>query len=523
MSGPSAASTPPTPPPADGPAPLEGTGRAAGVPWYTSIVARTLLLVAGVVLALGALVVLKLTDEDRADSLAEARRAEAGTARALRDVARDVAGDGRALSTSLVKAIEARMGIWFEEEPLSLYRDRMHPDRVDVDALRRALTARVRARGRDAIEHVGIVADLMDRATNERINRVLDDLAREDDARARSSSADRRARLAGRLALLLAGLSLLVAIALWRSVLAPVARLRGAVSRMAGGDLATPVGDVARRRDEIGALARDVDRMRDELRRSREGLEEQVAAKTADLARSLNERTAAYRELEAARDRLVQAAKMASLGTLAGGLAHEFNNLLGGIRGCVESAKAENKDASVAEDLDVVDRTAVRGLALVRSLLDVAKPGARALAPVDLAALVEDVLRTAGPAVQHEGITIRREIESVPPVRGDVAQLHQVALNLVTNALHACDEGETVIVAVRREGDRAVLEVRDEGPGVDPSVRERIFEPFFTTRAGGTGLGLFVSYGIVDRHGGTIDVGDAKEGGARFTVRLPLA
>jgi two-component system NtrC family sensor kinase len=108
-------------------------------------------------------------------------------------------------------------------------------------------------------------------------------------------------------------------------------------------------------------------------------------------------------------------------------------------------------------------------------------------------------------------------------VRGDAAQLHQVALNLLTNALQAVDDGEEVVVALRREGGDAVLEVRDAGPGVDPAIRDRIFEPFFTGREGGTGLGLFVSYGIVERHGGRIEVGTAPEGGARFTVRLPLA
>ena len=108
-------------------------------------------------------------------------------------------------------------------------------------------------------------------------------------------------------------------------------------------------------------------------------------------------------------------------------------------------------------------------------------------------------------------------------VLGDEGQLHQVALNLVTNALQAVDEGERVVVALSSDGRFAVLEVRDEGPGVPPEDRRRVFEPFFTGRRGGTGLGLFVSYGIVERHGGRIEVGEAPEGGARFTVRIPLA
>jgi len=156
-------------------------------------------------------------------------------------------------------------------------------------------------------------------------------------------------------------------------------------------------------------------------------------------------------------------------------------------------------------------------------MLDVARPGARGMAPVDLASLVEDAVRTATPTAERREVEIRRELGPVPPILGDAAQLHQVALNLVTNALQAVDDGEPVVVAVRREGPFAVLEVRDGGPGVPEELRHRIFEPFFTGREDGTGLGLFVSYGIVDRHGGRIEVGTAPEGGARFTVRLPLA
>lgn len=499
------------------------TPAAGRVAWWASLVPRTLLLVAGVVLVLGAGVVLKLTGEDRAAALDDAHRAEVAAEQALRALARDLVRSGGAFTVDVVEHVDGRTREWLEVEPLTLYRDRTHPDRVDVDALRQALTARVRARTRETGERVAAVTDLMEARAADRIERVLEELRREDAARAEASSADRRARLATRLALLLAGLGALLAFALWWLVLRPVARLRADVARMAAGDLATPVGAAVARRDEVGALARDVDGMRDALRRSTAGLEAEVARKTADLARTLAERTAALEELRATQDRLVQAAKMASLGTLAGGLAHEFNNLLGGIVGCVQSARQDNRDPSVEEDLAVVERTAARGLGLVKSMLDVARPGARALAPVDLRGLVDDVLRTAGPAAHRERVEVRRELEPVPPVLGDAAQLHQVALNLVTNALQAVDEGEAVVVALRTEGDRVVLEVRDEGPGVDPAIRDRIFEPFFTARDGGTGLGLFVSYGIVTRHGGTLEVGDAPEGGARFTVRLPCA
>ena len=106
---------------------------------------------------------------------------------------------------------------------------------------------------------------------------------------------------------------------------------------------------------------------------------------------------------------------------------------------------------------------------------------------------------------------------------GDEGQLHQVVLNLVTNAIQVSPADGVVRVETRADGAHGVVEVTDSGPGVPVGERDRVFEPFFTQREGGTGLGLFVSYGIVERHGGSIDVGEAPGGGARFIVSLPAA
>jgi signal transduction histidine kinase len=487
-----------------------------------SLVARTVALVLGVVLALGAAVVLWLTAEDRRRALEDAGALERLAEAEVRSLASDLVADHQEIAVALLEGSDRRTREWLEAEPLALYRDRSQPDRVDVDALRRALTADLRTRSRREREYAEIVAARLGQEAGARVNRVLADVGRAQRATAAAAADARRRALATRLALLLAGLAGLLGLALWTSVIRPVRRLRAAVDRIAQGDLDTPV-EHGGRTDELGVLAREVEGMRGALARATKGLEAEVARKTAALAQTLAERTAALEELTATRDRLVQAAKMASLGTLAGGLAHEFNNLLGGILGCVESARAEAKDPAVVEDLDMVRRTADRALVLVRAMLDVARPGSRALAEVDLASLLDDAVRTAKPAADRRSVRVRREVGPVPPVRGDAAQLHQVALNLLTNALQAVDDGEEVVVALRKEGSEAVLEVRDEGPGVDPAVRDRIFEPFFTGRDGGTGLGLFVSYGIVERHGGRIDVGTAPEGGARFSVHLPLA
>jgi signal transduction histidine kinase len=487
-----------------------------------SLVVRTTALVLGVVVALGAAVVLWITAEDRRAALARAERTQAVAEDELRRLAADLVREHQEIAVSLLEGSDRRTREWLETEPLDVHRDRTLPDRVDVDALRRALTAESRTRSRREREHARLVADRLGAEAAARVERVADELREAARATAVAAADERRATLTARLALLLAGLAALLAVALWRSVIAPLRRLRGAVDRIGKGDLETPVA-AEPRRDEIGVLAREVEAMRAALRRATAGLEAEVARQTEALGRTLAERTAALEELTATRDRLVQAAKMASLGTLAGGIAHEFNNLLGGILGCIESARAETSDPSARDDLDMAERTAERALVLVRAMLDVARPGVRAFADVDLEALVDDAVRTAAPAASRRRVAVRRERSPVPRFPGDAAQLHQVALNLLTNALQAVDDGESVVVAVRREGNDAVLEVRDEGAGVDPAIRDRIFEPFFTGREGGTGLGLFVSYGIVERHGGRIEVGQAAEGGARFTVRLPLA
>jgi two-component system sensor histidine kinase HupT/HoxJ len=137
--------------------------------------------------------------------------------------------------------------------------------------------------------------------------------------------------------------------------------------------------------------------------------------------------------------------------------------------------------------------------------------------------VVEDVLGAAAATLRRHEIRLDKVLDDDPVVDGDAGQLHQVVLNLVTNALQAVDDGERIGVALALEGGQAVLEVRDAGPGIPPEDRSRIFEPFFTGRREGTGLGLFLSYGIVERHGGRIEVEDAPEGGALFRVRLPGA
>jgi two-component system NtrC family sensor kinase len=329
---------------------------------------------------------------------------------------------------------------------------------------------------------------------------------------------------------LFAAVLLLLGAALGRTVLAPLGRLLRATERVAGGDLDVAVGMSSR--DEVGRLGRAFDRMAARLRESRAeiealnaGLAGKVRERTVELRERNDELTRTVAELRATRDALVHSETMASVGTLAGGVAHEFNNLLGGIIGCAENAAGESDPAAVREAVDMILRTARRACAITGNLLDFSRPPAREPRATDLSKLAADALALVAPEARGRAVELRHEDTPAGPVSVDSGQIHQVVLNLLTNALRATPPGGRITVTTGRvEGD-AFVRVADTGRGIDPEHLSRIFEPFFTTGdAGGgkgTGLGLSVSWSIVRAHGGRIDVESRPGEGAIFTVRLP--
>ena len=224
-----------------------------------------------------------------------------------------------------------------------------------------------------------------------------------------------------------------------------------------------------------------------------------------------------------------QAEKLAALGTLAAGLAHELNNPIGIISSRVEimllDAESQPLPQEVTEDLRVLHRHSQRVARTAQALLSFARqpPGQRA--PVDLNHLVEDTLLLMEKQMVKDGIAVKRALAlELPPVWGDDNALQQVLLNLLTNARDALDRGgeiavETAPVAGHPGATRLV--VRDTGPGIPPEVLPKIFDPFFTTKSAGTGLGLSISYGIVRDHKGTLDVQSRAGEGASFIVTFP--
>ncbi len=231
-----------------------------------------------------------------------------------------------------------------------------------------------------------------------------------------------------------------------------------------------------------------------------------------------------------AESRLVQAAKLAAVGEMAAGIAHELNNPLTTVAGFAELILNDTpKDAPVRADVEMVLQEALRARGVVRRLLDFARQGEQIRVRTDLGEILEAVLALMTHFIQTSGVQLEAVLaKDLPWISVDSNQMKQVFLNLLHNALDAMPAGGKlrITTATRLRNDRkwVVAEIADNGIGIDPQDIDRIFEPFFTTRGsrGGTGLGLSVSYGIVADHGGTIDVESLPGAGSVFSVWLPI-
>jgi len=281
------------------------------------------------------------------------------------------------------------------------------------------------------------------------------------------------------------------------------------------------------------------------LREAHDLLETRVAERTAELSataaelrREMEERRRAEAEREAARRQLHHAQKLEAIGTLAGGVAHDLNNLLQMILGNTELiAFKVPGNAQVVEMAGQVLHASERAATLVRQLLLFSRRQPMRFEPLDLSALVDGMtkmlVRLLGEPVTLTAICA----PDLPAVNGDAGSLEQVLMNLVVNARDAMPSGGRITVRVERArftdqdgafpgvkpGDYLCLVVEDEGVGMDEATLERIFEPFFTTKPPerGTGLGLAVVYGIVEEHGGWIKVYSEPGLGSTFRVYLP--
>jgi signal transduction histidine kinase/CheY-like chemotaxis protein len=239
---------------------------------------------------------------------------------------------------------------------------------------------------------------------------------------------------------------------------------------------------------------------------------------------------AALATVEESQQRVIRSERLRALGEMAGGVAHDFNNVLAVIVGRAQLLQRQIDAPDLRRQLQIIEHVAQDGAQTVRRIQEFARMRrTRPWQQVDVTEVVREVVEAARPRwsdqAQARAVTyaMRLDLAPVPPVTGDPAELRETFLNLLFNALDAMPQGGSVTFSTRVEGDRVACVVADTGVGMSEAVRQRCFEPFFTTKAEhGTGLGLSIAYGIVTRHGGEIEVWSRPGEGSRFTVRLPI-
>jgi len=301
------------------------------------------------------------------------------------------------------------------------------------------------------------------------------------------------------MALIVAGA--VVALLISRRLTKPLEQLALGAERIGQGDFDTRVH--AESSDEIGALAVAFNRM----------------------ASGLQEREHALIQAQRA---LVHSEKMAAFGQLGAGIAHEVNNPLAGILGHAQLATRRLGPENPAKaSLDMIAQETRRCIDIIKNLMLFARQEMPQFQPVDANEAVGAALSIVDHQLSLHGIRIVRELgASLPQVNGDINQLQQVLVNLAINAQQAMagQRGE-LSVRTRALGGQVLIELQDSGPGISPELQKKIFEPFFTTKAAGqgTGLGLWVSYGIVESHGGRIEVRSSLGSGATFVISLPVS
>ncbi|ABB31297.1 integral membrane sensor signal transduction histidine kinase [Geobacter metallireducens RCH3] len=304
----------------------------------------------------------------------------------------------------------------------------------------------------------------------------------------------------------------------------PIKELENAARRITAGERDSAI--TIQTRDEIGDLAGEFAQMTRTLAQR----EEDIRKLNRDLEQKVLDRTAQLEEknllLVKTQEDLVRAAKLADIGMLAAGVAHEINNPLAIIRGNTELLQmAIPEDDPSREEVDTIAQQTGRVERIVGSLLKFARQQKKELGTVEVNRLLDEILKQVGHQIPLAGIDIRRDYAAdIPLLEGDGDQLRQVFTNLILNAIQAMKEGGTLTVGTSRDSEAGTctVAVEDTGAGIPPENLRNIFSPFFTTRNDGTGLGLAVSYGIVRDHGGNIQVESTAGTGSTFRVVLPL-
>jgi len=244
----------------------------------------------------------------------------------------------------------------------------------------------------------------------------------------------------------------------------------------------------------------------------------------------ITERKKIEEEREKVRAELIQSAKMATVGTQASGIAHEFNNLVQVMRGHIEFAQKTKKQKDIKQALNIFLDTSDRAEKIIRNLLNFSRQELSEKELCDITEVVESILSLIESQLKRCNIRIIRQYKNTPMVEVNKPEMQQVFLDMVVNARDAMlPKGGKLKVSVKRAKKNVEISFSDTGIGIEKENLNRLFEPFYTTKGSlegstisGTGLGLYVSYGIIRRHKGSIEVRSRVGRGSTFTVRLPL-
>jgi two-component system NtrC family sensor kinase len=312
-------------------------------------------------------------------------------------------------------------------------------------------------------------------------------------------------------------LALLINILTRRFLNRPVKELIEGTHRVSEGDLEFQIP--IRSEDEIGVLAQYFNQMTQDLKRARTSLTEWGAR----LEQMVGART---RDLEIAQKQLLCSEKLASLGKLSAGVAHEINNPLTGILTFSQLLMEQfPPESSEHQDLRAIVQETLRCRNIVRGLLEFARQTAPEKQPINVNAILEDALCILATRESFDNIQVHAEYDSnIPHIMADADQIRQVFLNIIVNAAEAMSNGGSLRIRTQSlpERSQVCVHFEDTGPGIHPAHIDKLFDPFFTTKEMRTGLGLAISYGIVKTHLGNIEVNSIVGEGARLTVTLPV-
>ncbi len=314
----------------------------------------------------------------------------------------------------------------------------------------------------------------------------------------------------------------ILCIVLWRLVVGPLYILADGLQRVSRGELDFQIE--LDRKDEMGMLARAFNSMTRELKTSRQRLENWAKELEQEVAKKTE-------EIKKGQEQLVHTEKLASLGRMAAGVAHELNSPLTGIvtfaHLMLKRLPPENK--MDREDLEVIIEQAERCSKIIKGLLGFSRALPSEKTDVNINNVISHTVGIVRNQAKFHNVKIKTELTpNLPDIRGDASQLEQVFMNLLINAADAMNDRGSITIATRITNvdgnDYVEIEFTDTGPGIPEEYMDRLFEPFFTTKppGKGTGLGLSVSHGIVKKHGGHIRVKSTPGKGTTFLIRLPV-